>query len=169
MTRKMECPSKKKDDPANETYPIETATGITDYLIFLGNRLFNLPKWKMQLLWGFRIVFRQSFDHLINYGIAVKLKQVLSCGRISFLIKLIEEAIFNEDPSRTDEQKLERRQMAEHQFKTYLKFLVLPIGKSKYDKGTDLIFRAVQDPLLNKQLVYELLEIAIRELFPELI
>lgn len=53
-------------------------------------KVFRLDELKLQIINGLRILFRNSVDHVVEYGIAAKLKQVLSVGRIAYICNLIE-------------------------------------------------------------------------------
>ena len=42
-------------------------------------------------------------------------------------------------------------------------------GSDTFDRGLELVFQSVQDPLINKHLAFVLLDAALAELFPELL
>ena len=64
------------------------------------------------------------------------------------------EAVFEPDGPRTDEQKLERKNLALSNFQTFLRPLIgLALGQENFSKGTELVFNSLQDPVINKQVI----------------
>eukprot|EP00096_Caligus_rogercresseyi_P014667 TRINITY_DN7180_c0_g1_i1.p1 TRINITY_DN7180_c0_g1~~TRINITY_DN7180_c0_g1_i1.p1 ORF type:complete len:909 (+),score=283.90 TRINITY_DN7180_c0_g1_i1:93-2819(+) len=146
--------------------------GICDSFIYLALRIFNLSKWKLELLMMLRMVFKNSLDHLVRYGIAYKLRStLLNSSRIAYLIKLGNDVIFGQGSTapRTNKEKTERMLLAKNKFTTFLSPYLSPLfGKEDFQKGTERIFNALQDPILNKQLFYQLLEVLVLKLIPEI-
>ncbi|CAB4055778.1 SNX14 [Lepeophtheirus salmonis] len=134
---------------------MENVQGVTDVFIYLALRVFHLNKWKLQLLMSLRLLVKNSLDHIVRYGIAYKLNQLLNSSRIAHLIKLIEDTIFCKEANpRTQKDKLDRQHLAQ-------KERVL-------NQGLGGFFMALQDPVLNKQLFYQLLDVLVQKLFPEI-
>ena len=89
---------------------------------------------------------------MVDYGIRSKLGSVLCCNRIAFLINLIESSLFEEGAPITEWEKIQRKEEALQNFQNYLRSFVQPLcGKRKYEDGTQFVFDALQDPILNKQ------------------
>ena len=141
-----------------------------DALVYLAANLFDVSLFTLQLILGFGIIIRNTFDHIVEYAIATKLSQVLCVRRMAFLCRLTEEALFNSpSTSRTDEDKLRRKAHAFKHFRDFVRPLIQWItGKDKFDAGTKFIFDALQDPIINKQLAVLLFDQIMFELFPEL-
>ncbi|XP_071750171.1 sorting nexin-14 isoform X8 [Lepeophtheirus salmonis] len=149
---------------------MENVQGVTDVFIYLALRVFHLNKWKLQLLMSLRLLVKNSLDHIVRYGIAYKLNQLLNSSRIAHLIKLIEDTIFCKEANpRTQKDKLDRQHLAQKKFQNFLHpYLHIFFGKESFESGTRRIFMALQDPVLNKQLFYQLLDVLVQKLFPEI-
>ncbi len=78
--------------------------------------------------------------------------------------------MFEPSEARTDEDKLARRRLALSNTKCFLRPLIgAAIGSdADFDRGVELIFNALQDPVINKHLTFVLFDAAVAELFPEL-
>ena len=144
--------------------------GTFDVIFYLVVYLFKAPARYIHLLHGLGILLKKSFDHLVDYGIRYKLASVLGCRRIAYLIKLLETSLFDSaTTSSSGLDKLQRRDEALEKFQNYLRPFVQPIcGRNHYEEGTQFVFEALQDPILNKQLSYILVDVILEELFPEL-
>ena len=59
-------------------------------VLLIGVKVFRLNELKLQIVNGLRILFRNTVDHVVEYGIATKLKQVLCVGRVAYICNLIE-------------------------------------------------------------------------------
>lgn len=133
-----------------------------DVIFYLLTYLFKSPTYYIQLLFGVGILFRKSFDHLVDYCIRSKLATVLCCNRVAFLIKLLENSLFPQDsnpttmPLNTDPaDKLRRKEDALEKFQNYLRPYIQPLcGHQNYENATQFVFDALQDPVLNKQVSY---------------
>lgn len=143
--------------------------GTFDVVFYLVANLFKAPLFCLHILHGLGLLVRKSFDHLVDYGIRTKLGNVLCCNRISYLIKLIETSVFEPGPVVTELDKVQRKETALENFQTYLRAFIQPLcGKRKYEGGTQFVFDALQDSVLNKQLTYVLVDVILEELFPDL-
>jgi len=153
-----------------EKNKIRQDKGTFDVIFYLVATLFKASLVCLHLLHGVGILVRKSFDHLVDYGIRTKLASVLCCNRIAYLIKMIESSVFEPPgPSVTEKEKLQRKEEALENFQTYLRSFIQPLcGKQKYENGTQFVFDALQDPVLNKQLTYVLVDVILEELFPDL-
>ena len=130
-------------------------TSTFDVIFYLVANLFQASLFYLHLLHGLGILFKKSFDHLVEYGIRCKLSTVLCSNRVVHLIKLIEGAIFEPGPASTELEKRRRKEEALENFQNYLRPFVQPLcGRLKYENGTQFVFDALQDPLLNKQVSY---------------
>ena len=100
--------------------------GTFDVLFYLAAKLFKVSNFYLHLLHGTGILFKKSFDHLVGYGIGSKLKAVLCCNRIAYLINLLSTSLFDSknDPSSTNEDTLRqrlRKDQALENFQAYLR------------------------------------------------
>ncbi|XP_053365953.1 sorting nexin-14-like isoform X2 [Clarias gariepinus] len=156
----------------NQNYFMEmiTVEGIYDYLMFLGRVVFHIPDWLHHLLMGGRILFKNTLEAYTDYYLQNKLDQVFQEHRVVSLITLLRDAVFceNSEP-RSLEGKQKRARKTFDEMKNYIPDLLGKcIGEEAKYEGIKLLFDGLQQPVLNKQLTYILLDLVILELFPEL-
>ncbi|XP_055877847.1 sorting nexin-14-like isoform X3 [Biomphalaria glabrata] len=159
-------PSSKRDLP----HQVKDIDGAFDYLLFLLKNVFRAPEWFMGLMFSARILLKETVENYLDYHIEYKLSQVTQEHRLVGLVNLLKEILFfDDDPPRSDEDKRIRYASA---YKELLDFLpdVLhtALGNSNTREGCELLLQIFQQPKLNKQLSYVLLDIVVQELFPEL-
>merc|ERR1712223_1560286 len=148
---------------------VQEITSTYDTLVYLAANLFRVPIFTLQLMLGVGIIIKNTFDHIVEYGIASKLSQVLCCRRLAYLCRLTEEALFDSGQPGTMEDKRRRKTNAFRNFRTFIKpFTHYLTGEEKFLAGTKFIFEALQDPIINKQLAMQLFDQIIFDLFPEL-
>ncbi|CAH3137132.1 unnamed protein product [Pocillopora meandrina] len=150
--------------------PLISVTGVTDYILFLAQRLFDVPALLYSLLVCGKVAFQQTLDVYADRYLAGKVDLLTNEHRLVMIIHLLRDALFfDEDPPRTDTQKLERR---EKTLKEMLEFIpdmaVRVIGADRHKTGITSLFELLQQPRLNKQLTYVLLDSLMGEIFPEL-
>uniref|UniRef100_A0A6I8S063 Sorting nexin 14 n=1 Tax=Xenopus tropicalis TaxID=8364 RepID=A0A6I8S063_XENTR len=156
----------------NQNYFMEVMTieGAYDYLMYVGRVVFHIPDWFHHLLMGGRILFKHTLETYTNSYLNYKLEQLFQEHRLVSLITLLRDAIFCET---TEPRSLQlKQQRAKFTFEEMMRYIPDLIGKcigdeAKYE-GIRLLFDGLQQPVLNKQLSYVLLDIVIQELFPEL-
>uniref|UniRef100_A0AAR2K361 Sorting nexin-14 n=1 Tax=Pygocentrus nattereri TaxID=42514 RepID=A0AAR2K361_PYGNA len=156
----------------NQNYFMEmiTVEGVYDYLMFVGRVVFHIPDWLHHLLMGGRILFKNTLEAYTDYYLQNKLDKVFQEHRVVSLITLLRDAVFceNSEP-RSLEDKQKRAKKTFEEMRNYIPdFLGKCIGEDAKYEGIRLLFDGLQQPVLNKQLTYILLDIAIQELFPEL-
>ncbi|XP_061897547.1 sorting nexin-14-like isoform X6 [Entelurus aequoreus] len=149
---------------------ILTVDGVYDYLLYVGRVVFHIPDWLHHLLMGGRILFKNTLEAYTDYYLQQKLNQVVEEHRLVSLITLLRDAVFCESsPPRSPQDKQRREKRT---FAGMMRYIPDLLGKcigeeAKYE-GVCLLFDGLQQPVVNKQLTYVLLDIAIQELFPEL-
>ncbi|XP_061751883.1 sorting nexin-14 isoform X1 [Nerophis ophidion] len=149
---------------------ILTVDGVYDYLLYVGRVVFHIPDWLHHLLMGGRILFKNSLEAYTDYYLQQKLNQVVEEHRLVSLITLLRDAVFCESSPPRSAQDKQRRE--KRTFAGMMRYIPDLLGKcigeeAKYE-GVCLLFDGLQQPVVNKQLTYVLLDIAIQELFPEL-
>ncbi|KFO93289.1 Sorting nexin-14, partial [Buceros rhinoceros silvestris] len=156
----------------NQNYFMEVMTveGVYDYLMYVGRVVFHIPDWLHHLLMGGRILFKNTLELYTDYYLHCKLEQLFQEHRLVSLITLLRDAVFCENTEPRSPQDKQKR--AKQTFEEMMRYIPDLIGKcigeeAKYE-GIRLLFDGMQQPVLNKQLTYVLLDIGIQELFPEL-
>ncbi|KAM6127070.1 sorting nexin-14 isoform 3-T3 [Pterocles gutturalis] len=156
----------------NQNYFMEMVTveGVYDYLMYVGRVVFRIPDWLHHLLMGGRILFKNTLELYTDYYLHCKLEQLFQEHRLVSLITLLRDAVFCENTEPRSLQDKQKR--AKQTFEEMMRYIPDLIGKcigeeAKYE-GIRLLFDGMQQPVLNKQLTYVLLDIGIQELFPEL-
>jgi len=144
-------------------------TGLYDTLLYLSLRLFRLSEPWLRILTGLRWIVADSVNHLVHYLLSSKIDSLLNSGRVAHILGVIEESIF--DPPAPELELAEIQQQTKETlqaFRTYLPGLLRTVLGSRFDPSTQTLFNVVQEPLLNKQLAYTLLETLLVKIFPEL-
>jgi sorting nexin-14 len=89
------------------------------------------------------------------------------------LIHLLRDSLYFEKdlPLRTSQQKNQRSQLALKYAKEFIPnwIVVNILGKERHEEVMFLLFSIFQYPLLNKQLLYLIFDIIVKELFPEIL
>merc|ERR1719244_269537 len=144
--------------------------GIYDTFLYLGLRLFNLSEPWQRMVSGLRWLVADSFNHLVHYLLASKVDTLLNSGRVSHLIGVVEESIFDPPgPEMDQHQIVQQTEQTLEAFRDYLpSVLATVLGEEKFKKSTSILLDCLQEPLLNKQLAYSLLDNLLVKLFPEL-
>uniref|UniRef100_A0A3B5L5R0 Sorting nexin-14 n=1 Tax=Xiphophorus couchianus TaxID=32473 RepID=A0A3B5L5R0_9TELE len=135
-----------------------------------GRVVFHIPDWFHHLLMGGRILIKNSLEAYTDHYLQHKLNQVVQEHRLVSLITLLRDAVFCESsPPRSAPDKQSRAKRTFEEMMSYIPdFLGKCIGEEAKYEGVRLLFDGLQQPVLNKQLTYVLLDIVIQELFPEL-
>ncbi|XP_068087212.1 sorting nexin-14 isoform X2 [Hyperolius riggenbachi] len=149
---------------------VMTVEGVYDYLMYIGRVVFHIPDWFHHLLMGGRILFKNTLETYADHCLQHKLEHLSQEHRLVSLITLLRDAIFCES---SEQRSLAVRQKrAKQTFDEMMNYIPDLIGKcigdeAKYE-GIRLLFDGLQQPVLNKQLSYILLDVVLLEIFPEL-
>ncbi|XP_041661146.1 sorting nexin-14 isoform X3 [Cheilinus undulatus] len=160
------------DRKHNHNYFMEkvTVSGMYDYMMYVGRLVFHISDWLHHVLAAGRILFKNSFEAYMDHYMQSKLEQVLQEHHMVSLITQLRDAVFceNSDERTAEDKKVRAKQTFEEMMKYLPDFVVKCIGEEAKYEGIRLLFDGLQQPLLNKQMTYVLLDIAVQELFPEL-
>ncbi|XP_036172425.1 sorting nexin-14 isoform X8 [Myotis myotis] len=156
----------------NKNYFMEmmTVEGVYDYLMYVGRVVFQVPDWLHHLLMGTRILFKNTLEMYTDYYIHRKLQQLFQEHRLVSLITLLRDAVFceNTEPRSLQDKQKRAKQTFDEMMNYIPDVIVKCIGEEAKYESIRLLFDGLQQPVLNKQLTYVLLDIVIQELFPEL-
>lgn len=156
----------------NHNYFMEMITvgGMYDYMMYVGRVVFHMPDWLHHILAAGRILLKNTFEAYMDQYMQSKLEQILQEHRMVSLITQLRDAVFCEgSEERTAEDKQIRAKQTFEEMMNYLPdFIGKCIGEEAKYEGIRLLFDGFQQPLLNKQMTYVLMDIAMQELFPEL-
>ncbi|KAM9840334.1 sorting nexin-14-like [Aulostomus maculatus] len=157
---------------SNHSCPPDKAgvSGMYDYMMYVGQVVFHMPEWLHHILSAGRILLKNTFEAYMDQYMQSKLDQILQEHRVVSLITQLRDAVFCENSEeRTSEDKQKRAKQTFQEMVTYLPdFVGKCIGEEAKYNGVQLLFDGLQQPLLNKQMTYVLLDVAVQELFPEL-
>uniref|UniRef100_A0A8B9LB80 Sorting nexin-14-like n=1 Tax=Astyanax mexicanus TaxID=7994 RepID=A0A8B9LB80_ASTMX len=160
------------DKKHNQNYFLEVLDleGVYDYMMYVGRVVFRMPDWLHHMLSGGRILFKRTLEAYMQQYLQSKLDNILQEHRLVSLITLLRDAVFCENnEERSPEDKQRRAKQTFEEMMNYLPDIVGKcIGEENKYEGIQLLFNCIQQPLLNKQMTYVLLDIAVQELFPEL-
>uniref|UniRef100_A0A671UMA9 Sorting nexin 14 n=1 Tax=Sparus aurata TaxID=8175 RepID=A0A671UMA9_SPAAU len=147
-----------------------TVGGMYDYMMYVGRTVFHMSDWLHHVLSAGRILLKNTFEAYMDQYMQSKLEQILQEHHMVSLITQLRDAVFCESSEeRTTEDKQIRAKKTFEEMMKYLPDFVLKcIGEEAKFEGIRLLFDILQQPLLNKQMTYVLLDIAVQELFPEL-
>ncbi|KAJ8389347.1 hypothetical protein AAFF_G00120550 [Aldrovandia affinis] len=164
--------NRSEEKKHNQNYFLEmiTVDGVYDYLMYVGRVVFHIPDWMHHLLTGGRILLKNTLEAYTDHYLQFKLDQLLQEHRVVSLITLLRDAVFCEDSApRSPEDKQKRAKKTFEEMIRYIPdFLGKCIGEDAKYEGVRLLFDGLQQPLLNKQMTYVLMDIVMQELFPEL-
>ncbi|KAM9571812.1 sorting nexin-14-like isoform 10-T10 [Salvelinus alpinus] len=164
--------SESTEKKHNQNYFMEmiTVEGVYDYLMFVGRVVFHIPDWLHHLLMGGRILLKNTLEAYTDHYLQHKLDKVFQEHRLISLITLLRDAVFceNSEPRSLANKQKRAKKTFEEMMKYIPEFLGKCIGEEARYEGVRLLFDGLQQPVLNKQLTYVLLDLALLELFPEL-
>ncbi|XP_065659374.1 sorting nexin-14 isoform X3 [Hydra vulgaris] len=148
----------------------EYPCGITNYIIYAAKNFLKVAPWIHHLLICAQYLCLNTLDAFVERYVTYKLSLVTAELQLVSYIHLIRDIIFfDNEPPRTDFDKVARRDQALVELLDFLpERLRSLIGIENYDQAIKIIFEMFQYPKLNKQLLYVLLDELLLEIFPEL-
>ncbi|XP_057678665.1 sorting nexin-14-like [Corythoichthys intestinalis] len=159
--------AQRPDRHAEEPVGVE---GAYDHVTHVGRLVFGAPHWLHRFLSAGRILLKDTFDAYVEQYLRNKLDAVLQEHRLVSLITQLRDAIFYESAEeRSAVAKKARAELTLEEMTAYLPDVVgVFVGEEAKCEGVRLLFEGLQQPLLNKQMSYVLLDLAVLEIFPEL-
>uniref|UniRef100_A0A672ZAX7 Sorting nexin-14-like n=1 Tax=Sphaeramia orbicularis TaxID=375764 RepID=A0A672ZAX7_9TELE len=164
--------SENSDRKQNHNYFMEMVSvdGMYDYMVYVGRVVFRMPDFMHHFLAAGRILFKSTFEAYMDQYMTRKLEQNLQEHRLVSLITQLRDAVFceNAEERSPEDKQIRAKQTFEEMMKYLPDFVGKCIGEEAKSNGVRLLFDCLQQPLLNKQMTYVLMDIAVQELFPEL-
>ncbi|XP_023327510.1 sorting nexin-14 isoform X3 [Eurytemora carolleeae] len=142
--------------------------GLYEIILYLCFRVFKVGNTVIRLLYSVKWILETSVNHIVNYLLASKLNTLLIHSRVSYIIDVIQESIFCPEENIPDEEHNFIADKTLKYFRKYIPSILETISPAGFESGTKDLFQTFQDPWLNKQLIYTLLENILPKLFPEL-
>ncbi|KAK7793796.1 hypothetical protein R5R35_013013 [Gryllus longicercus] len=118
-----------------------------------------------------QITYNKTISRQVRETVTGLFSEHMVYSYIQFIIKSwwIDGKLKAPPPQRTDEQKVKTRSEARDHFLANIPELLTNIvGQQASRRGATKVFDILQDPLLNKHLFYDLLEVVLHEIFPEM-
>lgn len=161
--------------PLHEPPPPPPATmnviGVFDTVLYLMVRVYGLSVSALRWFMCIRVLAGNTFDAGVSWYLRRKLALALAPPRIVKLIHLIRDALFLEPPVERTEAECRNREKELRQevmaiLPSWLQHSLF--SEDLYTEGANTLVSVFQQPVLNKQLSYVLLDAVLDELFPEL-
>ncbi|KAK7865188.1 hypothetical protein R5R35_012045 [Gryllus longicercus] len=166
------------DESDGRTFPTEDSggrDGIAEPLYDLLGEIFDLKgvfMWLRKTIITFvQITYNKTISRQVRETVTGLFSEHMVYSYIQFIIKSwwIDGKLKAPPPQRTDEQKVKTRSEARDHFLANIPELLTNIvGQQASRRGATKVFDILQDPLLNKHLFYDLLEVVLHEIFPEM-
>ncbi|XP_031347622.1 sorting nexin-14-like isoform X2 [Photinus pyralis] len=141
--------------------------GFTESLFYLLKHIFKIRKGILKLFAAVCSVAQEAVEKLSRHYIDRKLRTSLSQSNLRDLVVLLEEAIF--EPSvQTSKDELEKRRLrAIQELDGMVPYVAQKLLGDNFTNGLAVLLEILQNPLYNKQLVYNLLDIVVSEIYPQ--
>ncbi|KAF6200429.1 hypothetical protein GE061_006732 [Apolygus lucorum] len=130
-------------------------TGPSDALLIFGAKVFKVPNFLLRLALAVHSLLNKGLDSMCSFYIEKKLRSLLVPQRISHLIHLFQWIVF-EKQTKSDPKEVASK--VEERI-SQLSGVRLTFHQTLY--------KLVQNRILNKQLLYTILDLVLDELFPE--
>ncbi|KAM8832585.1 sorting nexin-14 [Spinachia spinachia] len=164
---KSESSERKHDDNNLEMVSVD---GMYDYMMHVGRTVFHTADWLHHGLAAVRILLKNTFEAYVDQFMQSKLEQILQENHMVSLITQLRDCVFCESSEQRAPEDIQvRAKQTFDEMMNYLPdFVEKCVGQEAKYEGIRLLFESFQQPVLNKQMTYVLLDIAVQELFPEL-
>uniref|UniRef100_A0A7M5X746 Sorting nexin n=2 Tax=Clytia hemisphaerica TaxID=252671 RepID=A0A7M5X746_9CNID len=152
------------------THTLPHYQSVTQLILFIARHFFRINTWVHHVLIFIQYIGKETIDAFVNIYLSHKLSVATAEQQLVKYITLVRDIVFfDNDPPRTDTDKLERRDNTLAQLLLFVPENVKTvIGVDNHDHTLKIFFEMLQQPKLNKQLIYVLFDDIIQEVFPEL-
>ncbi|XP_022915727.2 sorting nexin-14-like isoform X2 [Onthophagus taurus] len=151
-----------------------TPIGICESLFYLLKHSFKVRYSVLKLYTAICNIGRQAFESLCRILIERKIKSALCQPNLASLVELLEGIVFDRtkkshhNPQTESRNSEEQREKAFELLNASIPNWLLKILGNDFKHGLKSLLEILQNPLYNKQLVYNLLDIIIVEMFPHI-
>lgn len=142
--------------------------GITESAFYLMKNVFKMPNGILRLYASICSIAQNFVDLSAKTVIDKKIKSSLNQSNLAYLIRQLEDVIFNEHPPTSREELKKRQIRAFDVLQNSVPTVVTQICGPGVKDGFKLLLEIVQNPHFNKQLAYNLLDIILTEMYPML-
>nr|CAH7759735.1 unnamed protein product [Callosobruchus chinensis] len=142
--------------------------GLCECVFYLLKQIFKVPNGILRLYAAICSVAQNLVDLSCKIMIDRKLKSGLCQSNLTYLIKQLETVIFSEHVTPTKEELEKRKQRAFEELEHVIPSIVKKLLMCDMDSGLKVLLEILQHPHYNKQLVYNLLDIVLIEMYPML-
>ncbi|KAK4877057.1 hypothetical protein RN001_009563 [Aquatica leii] len=156
---------KKKENSSSTSF---NPLGITESIFYLMKHIFKIRNSVLRLFAAVCNVGQELVEKIIRLYIDRKLRSSLSQSNLRDLVVLLEETIFEVESKHKKEDIEKRKLKAFSELEQILPYFVQVVLGDDFTRGLKTLLEILQNPLYNKQLVYNLLDIIVSELYPEI-
>ncbi|XP_018573959.1 sorting nexin-14 isoform X2 [Anoplophora glabripennis] len=142
--------------------------GFMESIFYLLKHIFTIPNGLLKIYVSLCCVAQQLVDFSCRLFIEHKLKSNLTHSNLAFLIRLLEDVIFNLHVSPTKDELEKRRIQAFKELEQVVPTFASKILGPGLQNGSKTLLEIMQNPQYNKQLIYNLLDIILTEMYPGL-
>ncbi|XP_042866404.1 sorting nexin-14-like isoform X3 [Penaeus japonicus] len=166
--KSLPMPSHEPPPPPPTTM---TVNGVFDTILYIAVRVYGLSINALRWLMCVRVLAGNTLDAAVSWFLRRKLSLALAPPRIVKLIHLVRDALFVDPPIERTEQD---RRLREKELRQEVVALLPQWVQNRlftqdlYTEGANTLVTLFQQPILNKQLSYVLLDAVLDQLFPEL-
>ncbi|XP_072378466.1 sorting nexin-14-like isoform X1 [Diabrotica undecimpunctata] len=142
--------------------------GFAESAFYLMKNIFKIPNGILRLYASICSIAQQFVDLCARTIIEKKIKSSLNQSNLAYLIKQLEDAIFEEHTPVSKEELSKRKVRAVEELENSISNILTQILGPGIKDGAKLLLEIVQNPHFNKQLAYNLLDIVLTEMYPML-
>ncbi|KAK5642032.1 hypothetical protein RI129_008199 [Pyrocoelia pectoralis] len=142
--------------------------GFTESLFYLLRHIFKIRKSILKLFAAICSVGQEAVEKISEFYIERKLRTSLSQSNLRDLVVLLEAAIFEPSIQASEEDLKKRRIRAVKELESIVPYFVQKLLGDNFTNGFVILLEILQNPLYNKQLVYNLLDIVVSEMYPHI-
>lgn len=144
---------------------------VYDLILLILVRFYNINNWFLQLLYMFRPLARGTFQNVCERFVLDKFRNnIFTPRKVVHFIDLLKQSMSGQENAHSGDN-LSKNQRSQLALKSIVQFappwvVERILGMDKHEDNSFLVFSILQHRLLNKQLLYLLLDSVVGDLFP---